>query len=616
MKCATPALDESSAGHVIRAAPAPRPKVPTVSAFDLLVVLGFLLLALQFHYSRTLARSPFPFLGGDVAQYASYAAALDHPELFQNDPLLGDRRNFGFQLTIHVPLARWMAGRTGDYASFFACLYGPHLFLQALGFYVFGRVLFGRRYWAVLLACLMLVPVQMNLGEYWGTSTQALPRQSFQSLLPFILAAAYHWRRRPAAWPIVLAAVGLLIYVHPPSAPGWALAIWLAFWVYLPCSWRRPKRLGYMFLIGMTFLAVCTPFLWNYLGGHAHGPTEDYDQVFHIMEYRYTSGYMDLPAALLEYARLMTRNGLIPCALVGALLLLALRRPDRKCVAFVGLWAAGLAIVGVAIPLTEHAVARALRMLPVEVDLIRTIRFLIPIMLLLCLWPLVEFSKRLDPRAATAFAAIAGLAVGVWAYRHQFHTMLQPPWYWLEAKVGPESLARDPHFQMLEAIRRQVPAGATILPAPEFPRPLSIRYHALRGVAHTWKDGGPLSYSDHRRLLRWYELDQRFSRAVSATTAEAKLSGLWELAGQLGAQYLLIPTPGRLADPARRGQPSPPEPEVIYANGSYTLLRGRPLELANSIPLILPSIAAPSQPSMPPRVRLDLDCPPDRMRSR
>src|SRR5437870_715799 len=207
-----------------------------ITLADGVIVLAFGLLALIFYLGRWGGAYPFVFLESDAANIAGFAAAWDHPELFQGDELLGDQRNFGIYSTIHIPLIRALAKLTGDYGTAFIFLLGPHVFIQALGFYILGRVLFQSRYWATLLAIVTMMPVWLNLGEYWGIYDDPLPRVSFQALLPYLLAGTFYWRSNPAVWPWLLGFAGALIYVHPVSAPGWILAVWLGMWAFQPVS--------------------------------------------------------------------------------------------------------------------------------------------------------------------------------------------------------------------------------------------------------------------------------------------------------------------------------------------------------------------------------------------
>ncbi len=96
----------------------------------------------------------------------------------------------------------------------------------------------------------------MNLGERWGIMEEPVTRFTFQAVLPYLLTLAWIWRNQPRRWPWVMAFTGALVYLHPVSTPAWALAIWLAMWLFIPASWSWFKQLGVMFANGLIMLLV------------------------------------------------------------------------------------------------------------------------------------------------------------------------------------------------------------------------------------------------------------------------------------------------------------------------------------------------------------------------
>ena len=92
---------------------------------DLGVFLGFIIIALAFttggienHFGDYILPS------SDSANISSFVAALDHPQLFSNDPLLKNPANFAFY-NPHIPLIRWLGRILGNYSSPFALLIFP-----------------------------------------------------------------------------------------------------------------------------------------------------------------------------------------------------------------------------------------------------------------------------------------------------------------------------------------------------------------------------------------------------------------------------------------------------------------------------------------------------------
>lgn len=529
-----------------------------VGVFDLLVAGLVGLFALLSFLGRLQGTYPTVFLGGDAANIAVFAAARDRPELFAGDAVLADPENFRFYSTLHIPVIQALAHALGGYSLAFTWLLGPHIFLQGVGFYVLGRVLLGSRYWAALFALVTLMPVSMNLGEYWGIHSDAEPRFSFQALLPWLLAAALAWGRRPASWPWLLAAAGALMYVHPVSAPTWALAIWLGLWARQPPGWPASRRLAALAGVGLVFLVVVAPFLANYLGSHAHGPAEDYEALFGKVVAVFDAGYYDVPGALASFLAITAREGILPLSLLGAVVVWRLRRGERESLAVVGLWLLGIGIAAAAIPALEHAVARALKMLPVEIDLVRGIRYTVPLMLLFCVWPLAELGSRAaTPRVRLATAGLGAGLAALWCLAH-------PPnlgWSYRAlaclahgravcnfedgylTEVNHALYLADAN-RVLSVIRERTRPGARVLVGVSDPGrtgyALAVRYAALRPMVFHEKDRNAFAYANPAALPGWHAVNDRLAAIRQETDRGARLRELAGLSRELGADYLVV----------------------------------------------------------------------------
>ncbi len=237
-----------------------------VSYWDMLAFVSFILMGAWYCLARLEANYPTVILSGDGGNIASYAAAQDHPDWFISDPALGEANNTGIYATIHIPFIRFFQPFVGDYGLAYTLLVFPNTTLQLLGFYFLGRVLFKNRLWAYLLSFITaMVVINIGLGEIWGVWRDALPRVTFQALLPFLLACSLLWKDNPRYWPLLMVFSGLLVYVHPISAPAWGLAIWMGLWLCNPKKWTWKKRILGMLGLGILFLVVMLPFILNYL---------------------------------------------------------------------------------------------------------------------------------------------------------------------------------------------------------------------------------------------------------------------------------------------------------------------------------------------------------------
>lgn len=544
-----------------------------VNRWDWLSAVVFLAFAGIYFLGKLQANYPIVILGGDGGNIASYAAALDHPGWFQADPALGASNNIGIYATIHIPLIRALYRLTGDYGLAYAWLVLPQTFLQLLGFYTLGRVLFRKRLWAILLAFLTAMTViNIGLGEIWGVLQDALPRVTFQSLLPFLLALTLVWKDRPARWPWLMLFAGLLVYVHPISAPAWGLAIWLSLWLLQPKSWSWKRRSLVMLGLGVLFLLVLTPYALNYLSYRGRDQGADYTTVMTILQAYSPANLLNVPAALAGFLWNSTKSLLLPLALVGFVATWLLKKNDRTLVKVVLLWMAGLFVASVIIPFAEQLIEARLHILPFETELVRCIRYFVPLLLVFWIWPLAEWTPRqANPIARRSAIAVAIVLVGFWgatnrpAVRDIFQTFV------CFSRARLVCPAPGPLNDLILTLRTQTQPGEGVLVYNQdtafVSQSLSVRYAALRPLVYTLRDSGLLGYSNRSALAGWLATTQQMDSLRALTDPQARLDGLMPLARRLGADYLVVDfsvTPEMLADlPV----------SVLIQNTSYLLLK-------------------------------------------
>lgn len=539
-----------------------------INGYDALAALAMAVFAAAWHWYCWQGLKPFIFLNSDAANIAGFAAAWQHPELFSKDILLSNTDNFRFYATIHIPLIRTLVRASGDYGSAFMSLLGPHVLLQSIGFYILGRVLFRNRFYAFLLAAINLRKISTGIGaDFWGIYPDAIPRFTFQAVLPYLLAAAYAWRRSPRGWPWIMAAAGALVYVHPPSTPAWGLAIWLGFCLYAPREWPLRKKIVILFLLGALFAAVCIPFSMIYLGNHAHGrPQIDYDVISSILKVRFDRVFLDIPFAASRFALRLAESMLLPATVAATVMLLLLLKDSRRQIALIFVWMAGIVFASAFIPFVDHAVARANRMLPLEIDLVRGLRYVYPLCFILCLWPLSVLARRAGSRRIRiAACAIAALGVLGWSL------VYRPPWtvnrpvdMLLKPRTGPVFSKQNEMIAAFRAVREMTPANSGIY-ATRRANPLAVRYAALRPVVFCAKDAGSFALANPAALPGWYENWKRMRSIESMPDGGGKWKALLSFAKQLDADYIL-------ADFNVAGLPHPGA-ILIYHNKFYSLLQ-------------------------------------------
>lgn len=520
---------------------------------DLFVLLFFGIVTFVMFMYLWAGVAPELTITGDAANIASFAAAIDHPDLFTGDELLENHENFGFYKTIHIPVIRWLGKFSGGYGNAFMRLSWLHMFLQAAGFYLLGCVIFRVRIWAAIFSFVALwFGIILVIGEFWGIYKDPLPRVSFQALLPFLLAACYYWRDKPARWPWLMGAAGLLMYVHPVSTPAWGLALWCGFVFYLPGHWSVFKKLLYMIFIGFAFLIVTGPYLLIYLGNHSHGAVVSYDEVHSIMVSIFNGGILDVPYAVMDFiytisfkfghgSRMMAPALLLPGAICGFAYLKKFKRKDAGSYKIILGWLFGLLLACAVLPFAEQEICRRFRMIPLELDLIRGLRYIVPLCMLFCVWPLAEYYKKCESEITRKRILIIGIVAAVsWAAMH-----LPPP---VARRVYQSVVSRQfipcvtnqgELKEVMDFIRDELPPGSRVFP-PRGRLGVAVRYYALKPVVFCEKDRGAFAYANHSRLLEWNDTMLRVNSIQASPSAQDRLDGLMELAADHGADYLFV----------------------------------------------------------------------------
>jgi hypothetical protein len=545
---------------------------PAFNLQDGLILAFFLLYALIVFLGMIEGNFPNPLMGGDAGNTASFAAVLDHPHLFPGDLILNDANNVLIYSTFNVFFMRLLFPLLSSYTLSMAILVPIQIFLQLTGFYLLGRVLFGGRWWGIALTTLLSLTFTINLGESWGLPTSPIARSNFQALLPFVLCMVLVWRSKPARWPWIMAALGVLFYMHPVSTPCWAVAIWLSLFFSVPHDWKFGKRLGYMFVMGLVFLAVALPFVVNYLSNHVQGQSLNYDLVFYTIVKTFPENLLNIPAAMQVFADLMTQNGLLPAALISLVGILILRRSNREPFKILLIWILGILLMAVFVPLTIHTVEKIFRLIPVESEMARAIRYLIPIMLLLILWFAYEVSLRipLKPLPGAFYSLVLAVTlIGGTLWAAPMQALQDATACLLQGKI----ICNNPtdYDLLLQAIKTKVPEKSAVYVTFGNNGMLSygmpIRYIAMRPLIYAFKDRALLVYSNNDALIRWGDMnEQTYAIDVLHEKTRQGLSEYLDLAKSLGAQYVVADFHADLSTLTGT------QAKEIYSNKQFTLL--------------------------------------------
>lgn len=538
-----------------------------------LLIPAFLLIAGFLFLSRIQQEYPLIHLGGDSANLASFAAAEDFPRLFKGDEMIGDTLNFGIYKTLNIPLTSLLARWTGNYGLGFAVQIIPQIFLQLLGFYLLGKALFKNRFWALMLTLAAAAPINLNtVGETWGISQEPVTRFWFQAILPFLLALVLLWRDRPGRWPMIMALAGLLAFVHPVSTPAWGAALWLGYWALMPGSWHAQKRMIFLACLGLTYLLFLLPYGWIYFNNRSPGVGPSYDLFYHVVNTYFPPDLLNIPAAFMAFLKTTLRSGLLPFALLNLILLGILKGKGKNLLVLLIAWMAGIFVISVLLPWIEHLVEYYFRIVPLETELIRGIRYFIPLMLIVCVWGLAELERRIFHPARYTMSAIGLGLVCLWLFN--FH----PP---LENMRAALNCFRSGHVicpvdsdesRLIRAIVQSTAPNSrfftTFANEPKMAWSLDIRYLALRPLVYSWKDRGMLVYSSADRLEKWSRTNDELASINDAQISVAERLDRYQTLGQeLGADYLIVD----FHPPDNPSSAS--DPTMIYQNSTYTIIK-------------------------------------------
>jgi hypothetical protein len=242
--------------------------------------------------------------------------------------------------------------------------------------------------------------------------------------------------------------------------------------------------------------------------------------------------------------------------------------PERRAqVGLLVLWLGGIVFASLGVTLAEQALSRALGALPPEIDTIRNVRYVFPVLLICGLWGTMAIARRtLSPPFAAmaisvvAFVWLAANKPGVIPTRETVACLMKgralcPPQEWIERQI------------VLEWLRREAPRGAKILPALDRYRTameisLALRYHARLPVVFSYKDGvSTLGYGNHAVLPRWTQIRRRLEAAWIARD----VSAIFTLAEELDATLVLM-------DFASPSLP-PPSWRQVLVQGNYVVWR-------------------------------------------
>ncbi len=550
-----------------------------LNRWDALIILFFVLIAFVYQLATMSRGYPTVILSGDAANIASFAAGRSFPDLFKNDAILGNLNNIGLYVTVHLPLLIWLEKLVGNFGLAYSLLLFPHVFLQYFSYYLLGRILFHNRYWATLFSVAASAPIPLDGGESWGVLSDAIPRFTFQVLIPFILILLLtSWRKKQSLWPWVMVIAGLMAFIHPVSTPTWAIALWLGFWPILPSVWDSRRKIQEMFKLGGILALALLPYVSIYLTYHQSGSGNSrYDLVHYILVNYFPRNILNIPAAINTFLHNTAQFGLLWYGLAGLIFTFIVFPSERSRLKQMLVWIIGIVFISVLVPWVEICIERTFRMIPLQTELMRGMRYLVLFLFVFWFYPFAEFTRRAVHIGVTrAIFAVGTLLTLFWL-------VLNPPQPFIAASsmfncwqtsqfICPYD---TDHADALTHIREDTPKGSTFAVFLNNRwSGIEVRYLGLRPMVYAYKDKGQLLFTNLESLERWsyyQRLENDIFSPKKAPTLDDKLTRIVEFARDAEADYILT------------NFPFPPEGQLqlnvitIYHNSTYSILKSYPV---------------------------------------
>jgi hypothetical protein len=520
------------------------------SSVDVVVLSIFLVFAIATFLGRWKGITPFAFLSSDAGIVSSFVAAYDHPDLFKGDVLLSDFNNFRYYMAFHPLLIHFINKIVSDYGVSYILLLLFTTLVQSVGFYILGLVVFRSRYWAFLLSLITLCPVALPIREFWGIYDDPLPRSLFHAVLPYLLAAAFYLQDSGRSWACawLMVGAGIAFYTHPVSVPHWAFALWLGIWFFLPTEWTWLKKTWRMLLLGLVFVAMVFPWAANLVFVHKHAleSTVRYKDIVPIIAERVGPELLNIRIALQDWWNYICSWPVVLYFLwgcVGSIVGVYFFPPLRKRIMLIFIWAAGILFVAVGLTFMEETLCKMCDVGRFQMDSVRGIKYLVPLMLLLCLIPLAQISSTFASRSlGRSMTMLAGaLIMFGWAYQNPPSFFIDSVRSWLQGEITPPiSETEKAIVEAVEIVHKDTPNNSRLL---ALSLPLEIRYSALRPIVYAYKDGGIFADTNYSALVTWNDVKNEIESITAGLDSNEKstsLRKLYSLSVSLRSDYALV----------------------------------------------------------------------------
>jgi hypothetical protein len=493
----------------------------------------------------------------DEANINSFAAALDHPERFTRDRLLSDTSQFAWYTPRYIGLIR-TAGALGFHYQTANAFIGPAIALLLLfGLRrLFATVARNQDFGLAAALGIGLMSEQMPPGETWSILS-VLPRMLFTALVPWVLLLALRCAPSSRRWWIACGAAGLLLHIHPVSAPVLLGALLAGF--IAASNEPLMARAGGAALGVAAAAAAMLPYIIVYAARFRH--TVDVDptvaaralQIVHNEFANINPGHV--LRELLDYRVRSLRiflDGLAVFLLFG-------HRLDRSMRFYIGL-GAGLLLVVFGVPLVDNTITAHLGRRPFQFEIVRGLRFLDLFLVGALALAVRDWrgSRSAGRRLVLAGAVCAVFSFGPGWFRTTWAMAgrARLSWRILHGRSDAASGAAQEAIRAVHALRASDERVVGPVGLRQFDVPLGW----------VWKDIGPLSYSPARGLLECADTLARGQPLLGQPITDTSLAQLSRI---YDAQLLFLRR-NQLNEAVARSQ------RVLFENEVYAIVDARP----------------------------------------
>lgn len=452
-------------------------------------------------------------LDSDLQTYAQGMAGAANPELFAADPVLGSATEAN-----SIPNAqRMLAVRLAPTDSLQIGLLRAGavvIFLFYAGWYALGRWLFRFPAWGAMLALLSGITVWVGWGTFWGiTHSDPVPRVFFAAYLPWLLMLAISAIQKPWLRPLAMLCAGCGMWIHGVNALNCGAMIFVAFFFLKPQATTFKTHLGNCVFCLLLFFTPALIFLWPSLGQGKSFSQDDLAVFTELFQMRWQKDYSNFWPRVAAFFN--PASDVAPILGAGAIgWLLALRKgspPTKTLCRMYPPFLLALVLVTI-FCWTETRYAPELGRVPMGHELVRGLRYLVPLSWIMVVAGLASFCGSLL-RGLLLCALIA--CVLFFTNDRQFeaaqyalsrYTGIDLP---LAEKARNEKAYAQKYRNLMVSIKKIVPAGEPVFSDAD---DMAIRYLAHRPLVHTFKDGYVFFYNkDAEGSRKWliYEKTRR-----------------------------------------------------------------------------------------------------------